>query len=286
MSLEKVCCRVSEEEDEQLQAALLMEAPELIYIDAASFPAGDYGRLSDLVHEHGKRIGLRLPAIFRKRAGEYFDAHMAELSEAGFDSILVRSLEGLSYLREQERLHEFFEEVSEGKKELILDHNVYVFNALTMEALMEITGLSCFGLSLPLELSDKELKALSEKLFKAGCSHTELTVYGRAPMMVSAQCVHSLYAGCDRRPSSEGITDRTGRRLISKNYCDFCYNVIYNSVPTVLYDLGRELSGIRHQAERFEFTTESAEEVRDILSASYHFPENGFTRAWFRKGTM
>ena len=188
---------------------------------------------------------------------------------AGFDRLRCRNLESVGYLKDRGI-----------SMPMILDHNVYDFNSFTEEILEELTGIADFELTLPLELSRRELSEL-----QGSSRHKrELVVYGRAPMMVSAQCVHAAESGCDRKPGLKLITDRTGRHLPVRNYCSFCYNVIYNFAPTVLWDLENELSAIDHQSRRYEFTVEKREETLKILRNDIKYKENEFTRGWFRRG--
>lgn len=267
--MKKVCVRVSVETEGQFEAVLEAERADLIYIDSGTFAPGEWKDICRLIHEKGMEAGLRMPFIFRKRASDFFDSYLKELSEAGFDRLLCRNLESVGYLKDRG-----------VSMPISLDHNVYDFNSLTEEILEELTGIADFELTLPLELSKRELSELS------GSSRhkRELVVYGRAPMMVSAQCVHAAESGCDRKPGLKLITDRTGRHLPVRNYCSFCYNVIYNFAPTVLSDLENELSAIDHQSRRYEFTVESREETLKILRNDIKYKENEFTRGWFRRG--
>ena len=95
--MKKVCVRVSVETEGQLWAALEAERTDLIYIDSGTFAPGEWKDICGRIHERGMETGLRLPFIFRKRAEDFFDAHLKELSEAGFDRMLCRNLESVGY---------------------------------------------------------------------------------------------------------------------------------------------------------------------------------------------
>ena len=279
MSSGSLSFRASAETEEQLEALLESERIDIIYIDAGWFDPGDLVRLSDRVHEAGKGIGLRLPAIFRSRDERYMDEHLSEIRDAGFDLMLHRSLESLGYMRDRGLEIPF-----------MLDHQVYDMNGYTEQVLAELCGTEDFDICLPLELSFAELRELcraGRKQERQGHERLrELVVYGYAPMMVSAQCIRATEQGCDGASGTRFITDRTGRRLPVRNCCRSCCNTIYNSVPTKLYDMEKELASIDHGSRRYEFTLESGDEVRAILSDRKRFEANGFTRGWSRKGVM
>ena len=87
-------------------------------------------------------------------------------------------------------------------------------------------------LTLPVELNEKELAA-------AGCAGKELIVYGRLPVMVSAQCVRRTVSGCDRKPGLLWLKDRMGKEFPVRNCCRFCCNTIYNADPLSLLGMGK-----------------------------------------------
>lgn len=138
-----------------------------------------------------------------------------------------------------------------------------------------------FRETLPLELNRRELAALCHA---DGNTPHELVVYGRAPMMVSAQCVRKTAKSCDRKRCVMYLRDRKGMQLPVKNNCTFCYNTILNAQPTVLLDLPDELSTVGADCLRLEFTTESGTEVKEILSGRRIFKNNAFTRGHFHRG--
>ena len=47
--------------------------------------------------------------------------------------------------------------------------------------------------------------------------------------------------------------------------CSCCYNTVYNSKPTMIYDLRKEIEALSPDFLRLEFTTESYEETLSIL---------------------
>lgn len=247
--------------------------------------------LAEAAHAKGKHVGLRLPQIWRQEADRFFAQNSAWIRAASFDAFLVRQFEAFGFLKRSGLLS------AQGAPEIVLDSTIYDLNGFADAMLSELFGTACGeengGGSLwqravhtfPLELNARELAEEGKRFFKEGL-RTELIVYGRIPMMVSAQCIRKTSLNCDKRPSLMFLGDRTGARLPVRNCCRFCYNVIFNSQPTVLYDLREELRKIPHETERFEFTTERPDEVKEILSLKRIPKEMKFTRGYFRRGVQ
>ena len=88
--------------------------------------------------------------------------------------------------------------------------------------------------------------------------------------MVSAQCVRYNTKKCafsEKKGINEKIilTDRKSREFMAINYCKYCYNIIYREEPfQIPCSMEREFWEKVHQV-RFEFTTETAEEVHAVL---------------------
>ena len=279
MELTEARVRAAVETNEQLEACLRSGKIQLIWLDSAGFQPGEYAACVEKVHAAGMLCGLRTPYIWRREAEQFFDESPEMLKQAGFDAWLFRNMEGALY---------FLEHGLTKETPFVTDHSLYVWTKEAEKILLEMLGTAPAGLTLPLELSGKELEHLTAELRTSAAGsqpaaepqtatagsqllnesrpQLELVVYGRAPMMVSAQCLKKTSGGC-RKGEEEllFLRDRTGARMPVRNYCRFCYNIIYNAVPTVLYDLDRELGRISPQAYRYEFSTESAAETFAVL---------------------
>ena len=104
-------------------------------------------------------------------------------------------------------------------------------------------------------------------------------------MMVSAQCLKRTAKGCDHQETTLFLKDRKEASMPVRNSCRFCLNTIYNAVPTMLYDQRQELEKTGADTFRYEFTTESPEEVKTILAGT-PLPQGGFTRGHFKKSVQ
>ena len=93
-----------------------------------------------------------------------------------------------------------------------------------------------------------------------------MLLYGRIPLMTSAQCIKRSTEGCKKCTGVWFLKDRYQVQFPVKNCCEECYNVIYNSVPLVLFEQAAELKKMGFQAYRFSFTIEGETEVKQILS--------------------
>jgi putative protease len=60
------------------------------------------------------------------------------------------------------------------------------------------------------------------------------------------------------------LTDRYRKRFPVKNYCDDCYNVIYNSLPTMLFSYMEECRRFGVESFLLSFTVESQKQVKAV----------------------
>ncbi len=242
-----------------------------IYIDAAGFKPELWGMMAETCHAEGKECMLAMPHIFRAEAEHFFNRHIKELKTAGFDGFLVRSLEESGYLKEKE---------VPGR--LVFDYGIYGMNIKAQEMLFK---LGADELTWPVELNSRELG----KLKVPG----ELLVYGRLPMMVTAQCLHQDTEQCDRTPVVLTLKDRIGKEFPVKNHCTFCYNSIYNSAPVYLLELYESVKVLSPSAIRLQFTTENKSRTEAVIKSfaagmlfgqKVELPLEEFTRGHFKRG--
>lgn len=188
--------------------------------------------------------GNTMPCIFRNEDA----AKCVDFLSEPF--LLVRTPDELGYLR------------SRGYAGTIYaDHSLYTFNSTSVSALKDL-GVRYD--TAPLEL---DCHALSDR----GMEDSELMVYGRVPMMVSAGCVFRNTNGdrCDRNIESGHeirLVDRTTTGFPVLCVCRYCYNVIFNSVPLSLHRLWDRVASLEPRSARLYFTTETPEETRSIAS--------------------
>ncbi|MCR4656141.1 MAG: U32 family peptidase [Lachnospiraceae bacterium] len=158
-------------------------------------------------------------------------------------------------------------------KMIIEDIHLYDMNRIAEKVLKRTEDIvTC----VPVELNKKEL-------IRRGIKGEEFIVYGRLPMMLSAQCVQKTLSGClaGDRAADEGrpdrplkdpsenviyLKDRLGNDFPCFNFCRECSNVIYNSVPLYITHEDGIIERLEPRYLRLDFTTESAGEIADIIS--------------------
>lgn len=242
-----------------------------IYLDAAGFLPSEWFDLVSKCHKAGKQCMLMMPHIFRREAEHFFRKYQKEMCNAEFDGVLVRSLEEVEYLR------------GAGLSfPMVFDYGMYGMNQRAADMMMQ---LGASELTMPVELNSHELEALGHP--------GELIVYGRLPMMVTAQCVRQGMEGCSKVSGILGLKDRKGKEFPVKNHCIFCYNTIYNACPVSLLGEEKTVKKIGPGSLRLQFTIESAKEVKEVIEAftdgffrgkTVDQPFGDFTRGHFKRG--
>lgn len=269
---------VSAETGDQLSAALAVPEVRRICLDASSFQPERWAEFVQLIHQAGKECYLTLPHIFRTHAIGFFRTYRSCLEQAGFDGLLIRAFEEIQWMRE--------EQISFSAS---FDASVYAWNHGAVHTLKEEQAAF---ITAPWELNSRELEPVFEACRREGLP-AELIVYGRAPMMVSAQCITKTVKGCSKCPSLLWMKDRTGARLPVQNHCAFCYNTILNPLPVSLHGCADSVKRLAPEGLRLCFTIETGEETKAVLNAfaaEFIRGENAeppfaeFTRGHFRRG--
>ena len=119
--------------------------------------------------------------------------------------------------------------------------------------------------TMPLELNQKEINRRNNK-------GSQMIIYGYYPLMVSAQCVHKNSYKCDRTPQITYLKDRYNKIFPVWNNCSECYNIIYNSCPTVLFNNIQKIKNAGIDALRLDFTFEKPEEIDTVMAALVEYP--------------
>ena len=254
----------------QLPVVIEFKECNNIYLDINCVEFAELKSTVEKIHESGKKVFLMMPHIFRKDAKELCEKYQKELLCKELDGYVIRSLEEYSYMKELLKENNLF-----NKKELILDYNVYIMNREAKEFWKE-QGITHYTTAL--ELNSTELKRL-------GCEGSDIIVYGRIPLMVSAQCVIKNvgnYCEMGKRvignPNHEyedgtakfELVDRFNKSFFVRNHCKFCYNTIYNGDCLALLSNAEEILSFHPRAVRLDFTFETASEIRKIMTSYIH----------------
>ncbi len=261
---------VSIENRKQLKPVLASEAVEAIYLDSTCYHrktlVTELKKDCDFIKANHKKPYFILPAIFRKHTSDFYRAIFLELLEAGIEGFVVKSYDALWFVKEMA-----------GNTEIIIDHNLYSYNNCASNLLETYEPLR---ITAPFELNKKELQHRNNE-------SSELIIYGRIPLMTSAQCIKRSTTGCKKEAGISFIKDRYEKQFAVKNNCEECYNVIYNSLPMALFKVLDEIDAFGFAAYRLAFTIEKEQEVQEIIrlyedsNASY---SKEFTYGHYKRG--
>ena len=251
--------RVLIEDAEQLPAVLKADFVDTVYLDCMLYTRENLiCKLSediDRVHASGKKAFYVFPFIFRQQTSLFYEKIMPELKKLPLDGIMVRSLDEIAFMKEW----------GNGNWQMVSDSNLYTYSN---EAAEYFYRLGMIQDTIPVELNRKEI-------LRRENSRSEMIIYGRLPLMITAQCIHKNTLGCMHQPKVLNLKDRYSVHFPVKNFCSECYNVIYNSLPVCLFKEDVTVKKIAPAAVRLSFTTETEEETEQILTIYGDIYKNG-----------
>lgn len=269
--------RVSVMDAEQLNAICDSEsAIERIYIPADLFYLQKIQ--PDTVINKAKpknmELFLSMPRIIRKRDDEYLE--FVKKIIGMFDGVLVKNPETLSFLQ-----------MEDYKGRIITDTTVYNWNQSALRFLNEYRQEFCY----PLELSLRENKLLQNR-------DGEYVVYGRTPMMVSANCIRKTTGQCNQNVNAfeQTLKDRYRKELPVYANCVHCYNEVFNAVSMSCHKEIPQLIKNDFWKFRLDFTNEKPEQLINIImyfvqkmeNPDYdkEFPLKEYTLGHFKEGAL
>lgn len=233
--------------------------------------------LKEVIHKgnaHNIEIYLSMPRIIRKRDDAYLEFIKEIMNTA--DGILVKNLEALSFLQK---------ECYQGN--IITDTMVYNWNKSSLQYLNDFRHEFCY----PLELSLREIKALNNR-------DGEYVVYGRTPMMVSANCIRKTTGECRQNANSfaHSLKDRYRKDLPVYANCIHCYNEIFNAVSMSLHKEIPQMMKSGFVKYRLDFTNENPGQVIKIMkyyiqklensTFTEEFPVKEYTSGHYKEGAV
>ena len=251
--------RVLIEDAEQLPAVLKADFVDTVYLDCILYTRENLIRMLsediDRVHASGKKAFYVFPFIFRQQTSLFYEKIMPELKKLPLNGIMVRSLDEIAFIKEW----------GNENWQMVSDSNLYTYSN---EAAEYFYRLGMIQDTIPVELNRKEI-------LRRGNSRSEIIIYGRLPLMITAQCIHKNTLGCMHQPKVLNLKDRYSVYFPVKNFCSECYNVIYNSLPVCLFKEDVTVKKIAPAAVRLSFTTETEEETEQILTIYGDIYKNG-----------
>ncbi len=215
-----------------------------------------------------------MPHMLRSRDDVYLKT-ISDILEL-FDGILVKSLEGLAFLQERNY-----------KGCIITDYSVYNWNKSALHYLQKYRD----GFTYPLELSVYENRELDDR-------SGEYVIYGRTPMMITANCIRKTLDRCTGKVNSfsQSLQDRYKKELPVYANCVHCYNEVFNAVPMSLHKELSQLIRYGFETFRLDFTNENATEILRLLAYYTNkmkfpegkdvFPLDEYTQGHFKEGAI
>lgn len=196
----------------------------------------------------GKSVYFALPAVCRNESFERVDKALRIATDLEFgEGAYVNQTDSMAYVK---RCYPALK--------CIGDINLYGFNNEAVAWLDDRTE----GFTVSVELNKDELRHMN-------LQNGEMVLYGRTPLMHTANCIFLTKDDCRRNAESRvgRIKDRKNTDFPYRGHCDekICYNTVYNSVTTSLHKHGNIIDGLSCSRYQLRFTTESREEAAEVL---------------------
>ena len=149
-------------------------------------------------------------------------------------------------------------------KEICSNVNIYSYNNLSASFNSKLFD----EITAPLELNLYDIPGIN-----SGFSYL---LYGRAPLMHTANCVLKTEGRCQKgnpdKKSFVNLKDRLGVDFKVYTACDeaLCFNTIYNSKPTSLHKYFSRIKERKVNTYIFSFTDENSNELEDVTNFYKH----------------
>ncbi|SDA39506.1 putative protease [Lachnospiraceae bacterium G11] len=206
---------------------------------------------SELDFLKDKNSFMALPYVLRRTNSKVFDLAQKLESESVIKGILLRNPEEIGH---------YTGHVSRNLK-LISDAGIYSFNDNSISFLSGLVD----EITLPIELNKGEKKGLLRSNETMGKEHFSVMVYGRVPMMISANCTYKTSGQCSPKDYFEDygfLKDRLNNDFPVVRHCDECMNIIYNCVPISLH---KDIEAYEGCNLRLCFTIESGKQMKSVI---------------------
>ena len=246
---------VSVRTTEQLEAALEAKVSR-IYLDYSFFERGTPESLKhfgERAVNQNTAFYIAAPYIVRKKDWNYLEKIVKLFREEKISGVLVRNLESFGFLEKEL-----------PAQKLVLDANLYIWNSQAL--LFGVGGGVEFYL--PLECNAGEWRGILASC-RGSTMQASAVIYGRLPMMITANCLKKTMDRCDGKPEITQLKDRYKKQFPVYNDCLCCYNIIYNSLPLSLHSFAAKESS---QAVNFRIDL-TVEDQKESLRVILYFKE-------------
>lgn len=274
--------RVSVEDKEKVYSLLHLPEVDGIYLPFEECSSLERREILEQARKENKEVFYAFPYVFCNYAQKQFVKYWKEIQEEQPAGLLLRNIDEYAWVRER------LSEEPETKLEIVLDQSIYTYNQRAVSVYEEWNQKNgdAYRFTYPLELNESEWRTLS-------LPRGEMILYGRIPLMVSAQCVTQNTKECMGTPGYIRMTDRYQKNFYARRHCRYCYNTIWNGVPLSLQGLRPELEEREPASIRLHFTLEKENEMRQIIRTFYEEwndlmvtkqMRGDFTRGHYKRG--
>lgn len=264
---------------EQLNIAIKNEFVNRVYVDIGLLMSED-GIYDDIIAAN-KDIYFSGPPILRKK---YKEKVLSTIKKYDFfKGILIKNLESISVYEDMYIINSSFK--------IVIDSSVYINNISAVDLIHDLCGKKIEEIYSSLELSDAEHSELYHRIIKKypDLLYSSL-IYGRAPMMITANCVKKTQDRCNGKREFITITDRMNKSIPILCDCSLCNNIVYNSVPLSLHKYLNVIEGRGNL--KLNFTNESVNVTDSVIdyfgkllnSEDVEIPYKEFTNGHFKRG--
>ncbi len=232
---------------EQLKSIVEFNKIDRIYLESELF-FYDREKLFELLNRYSGCVQfmIALPYVLRSEYINRLEPIAKELlSNSVIKGVLIRNMETIGWLQKIEY---------NGIK--ILDYNMYVFNSYAKRFWTK----KGYEFTSSYELNSKQMDLLTD-------NSTQVLIYGRIPLMVTANCIQKTKDHCKKSENNIlYLEDRMKKQFPVFMQCNFCYNIIYNSLPVSLHNYLNEIERKEPGYLNVNFTIENDKEAHDITA--------------------
>lgn len=249
-----------------------------------------YKLLHNLKSNKHTEIFVSLPFVYRHKDKKYWESLINQINEyamSGYiEGILVHTIDELALINDIKQKNNL-------NIKIVTDTSIYLCNSFSVHALTLLNELS--GITVSHEMMLKDTFRLLDNESLAGLE-TSIVIYGRVPMMISANCVKNTYGKCNHQitlSEDSYICDRMGNHFPVNSDCTICTNIIYNDRPTSLHNYIDKLINSPIDRFRIDLTCENVYEslniinsYNDVISGNVDYSgfKNSFSNSKFTTG--
>lgn len=144
-------------------------------------------------------------------------------------------------------------------------HGDFGLNVMNSQSVKELRRMGLASCTLSFEMNLAQIRDMNLPL------DSQIIAYGRLPLMITENCITRRHGdGCPHDGTGCGknnaIVDKTGRAFPVLRE-EHCRSTLYNAETLWLADKQEELRGLSLRWLRLNFTTETAEEIEEVLRA-------------------